>query len=37
MSRSYKLTWSAEASAFALDGEPLEALMKRLAGEFLAG
>jgi CyaY protein len=35
MSRSYKLTWSEAASGFELDGEPLDALMKRLAGEFI--
>jgi CyaY protein len=37
MSRSYKLTWSPAASAFGMDGESLEVLMKRLVGEFLAG
>ena len=31
MSRSYKLSWSSEASAFALDGETLDALVSRLA------
>jgi CyaY protein len=36
MSRSYKLMWSAGAAAFALDGEPLDALMARLVREFLA-
>jgi CyaY protein len=30
MSRSYKLAWSPELSAFALDGEPLSALLDRL-------
>jgi CyaY protein len=35
MSRSYKLTWSAQSSAFELDGEPLEALMERLVRQFL--
>ena len=35
MSRSYKLAWSEERSAFALDGETLEALVRRLAGDFL--
>ena len=35
MSRSYKLTWSPQSSAFVLDGEPLEALIERLAREFL--
>ena len=35
MSRSYKLAWSPESSAFALDSESLEALMQRLARQFL--
>ena len=35
MSRSYKLTWVPEAATFVLDGEPLDAMIKRLAGEFL--
>jgi CyaY protein len=35
MSRSYKLAWSDEAGAFALDGEPLDALLKRLVRQFL--
>ena len=35
MSRSYKLAWSAELSAFALEGETLDALVGRLAREFL--
>ena len=30
MSRSYKLPWSPEASAFALEGEPLVPLLERL-------
>ena len=30
MSRSFKLPWSADASAFALEGEPLVALLERL-------
>jgi iron donor protein CyaY len=37
MSRSYKLTWQAEASTFALDGESLETLIKRLAHQFANG
>lgn len=37
MSRSYKLSWSAEASAFVLDGEPLAALLTRLTRTFLDG
>jgi iron donor protein CyaY len=36
MSRSYKLAWSEEASAFALDGEPLVALLERLIRQQLA-
>jgi len=35
MSRSYKLAWSPDASTFALDGESLDALMQRLAKQFL--
>src|SRR5437762_13446072 len=35
MARSYKLSWSAELSAFALDGETLPALLNRLARTFL--
>ena len=35
MSRSYKLAWQPEASTFALDGESLDALMKRLTQQFL--
>ena len=36
LSRSFKLSWSEELSAFALDGETLEALVRRLAGEFMS-
>ena len=36
MSRSFKLSWAAEAGVFALDGEPLPALLERLARTFLA-
>ena len=36
MSRSYKLTWQPESSTFALDGESLETLIKRLAHQFVA-
>jgi CyaY protein len=36
MSRSFKLAWSAETSAFVLDGETLEQLVDRLAREQLA-
>jgi iron donor protein CyaY len=35
MSRSYKLSWTPDAQAFVLDGEPLTALLERLAREFL--
>ena len=37
MSRSFKLSWSAEEKTFALDGEPLDALVDRLARQFLSG
>jgi CyaY protein len=37
MSRSYKLSWSPERSAFELDGESLNELVKRLAETFLDG
>jgi CyaY protein len=35
MSRGYKLSWSADASAFVLDGETLNALLERLVLEHL--
>ena len=35
MSRSFKLSWSNEASTFALDGEPLNALLDRLVRQHL--
>jgi len=35
MSRSYKLAWSPDTEAFALDGEPLVALLERLVRQFL--
>jgi iron-sulfur cluster assembly protein CyaY len=35
MSRSFKLTWSRDASTFVLDGERLDALVERLAKQFL--
>ena len=35
ISRSYKLSWSPERSAFELDGEALDALVKRLTQTFL--
>jgi CyaY protein len=37
ISRSYKLPWSANASTFALDGEPLNALLERLVRQHLGG
>ena len=37
LSRSYKLAWSQDASAFVLDGETLDALVARLARQQLAG
>jgi CyaY protein len=36
LSRSFKLSWSVEAAAFALDGEPLNALVARLVRQQLA-
>ena len=36
LSRSFKLSWSADEKTFALDGEPLDALVERLARQFLA-
>ena len=36
LSRSFKLAWSPEASTFALDGEPLDALIERLAQQFIS-
>ena len=35
MSRSYKLTWQPESSTFALDSESLDALIERLARQFI--
>jgi iron-sulfur cluster assembly protein CyaY len=35
MAKSYKLPWSAEAGAFALNGETLPVLLERLARTFL--
>ena len=35
MSRSYKLAWSDEKSAFVLDGESLSSLVERLARQFV--
>jgi CyaY protein len=34
MARSYKLAWSPELNAFALDGEPLPQLLERLTRTF---
>ena len=36
LSRSYKLAWSVDASAFALDGETLSSLVERLARQHLS-
>lgn len=36
MSRSYKLTWSADTTSFELDREPLNALLDRLVRQYLA-
>ena len=36
MSRSYKLGWSDQTSAFTLDGETLNALVERLARQYLS-
>jgi CyaY protein len=36
MSRSYKLAWSDDASAFTLDGETLTALVERLTRQYLS-
>lgn len=36
LSRSYKLSWSADAKAFTLDGETLNALVERLARHHLS-
>ncbi len=35
LSRSYKLAWSDEASAFTLDGETLDALLQRVTRQHL--
>ena len=37
LSRSFKLSWSDTAKAFALDGEVLPALLERLVRQHLAG
>ena len=36
LSRSFKLSWSADASAFVLDGEPLDTVVERLVRQQLA-
>ena len=36
MSRSYKLSWAPDASAFALDGEALDTLIERLSRQHLS-
>jgi frataxin-like iron-binding protein CyaY len=35
MARGYKLSWTADSGAFALNGETLSALLDRLTREFL--
>jgi len=35
LSRSFKLVWSPSTSAFALDGQPLNVLLKRLVRQHL--
>ena len=37
MARSYKLSWSPDSNAFALDGETLSQLLERLTRAFLEG
>ena len=37
LSRSYKLPWSNEHGGFALEGEPLNALLERLIRQHLGG
>jgi iron donor protein CyaY len=37
LSRSFKLRWSAAASSFVLDGEPLNVLLARLVRQHLGG
>jgi frataxin-like iron-binding protein CyaY len=37
LTRSFKLSWESEASAFALDGETLDTMLGRLAREHLTG
>jgi len=35
LSRSFKLPWAEDAAVFQLDGEPLDALVERLAKQYL--
>lgn len=37
MSKSYKLAWAPSSSAFEIDGEKLEELLRRLVRQFLDG
>jgi hypothetical protein len=37
MAKGYKLSWSPEMEAFALDGEPLPRLLRRLVQTLLDG
>jgi iron-sulfur cluster assembly protein CyaY len=37
MARSYKLSWTPDVGAFALDGETLPRLLERLSRTFLSG
>jgi CyaY protein len=36
LSRSFKLSWSADANTFVLDGEPLDTVLERLVRQQLA-
>jgi len=37
MARSYKLSWTPESAAFALDGERLDELLDRLVRQYVEG
>ena len=37
MARSYKLSWTPESAAFALDGERLDKLLDRLVRQYVEG
>ena len=37
MARSYKLSWTLESAAFALDGERLDELLDRLVRQYVEG